>query len=282
VDGCKFPLTRAAETQAIDIAQLQTAEDKGQLLSLIGSVEEKLAIRQELVQSKMAQIRKQTEDAERARLSRKTVTLDADPKNGNVKRKSPYNTPRQRSLGPKLGVMANRSLKSPFSTGTRSVPSSRVISSRPLSEQDSQQSWSPLLSDHASTGPTTHPPTLRGGEIKIATERKPPSMNLLPPRNAASKSGTYSQLEEEFSRRYAEYLALDQWVDDRLSVFKSLQKELTTTSTKSPTHEQTTFRLVVEEQRLKDDREYQEKLEKLEECCAALLMIKARLGTLVK
>jgi hypothetical protein len=71
-------------------------------------------------------------------------------------------------------------------------------------------------------------------------------------------------------------------MDNRLAVFNQLQTELVTVTDKSKAQEQVIFRVVVEEQRLKDDREYQENAEKLEECCAALMMIKSRLASAVK
>lgn len=97
------------------------------------------------------------------------------------------------------------------------------------------------------------------------------------PRPTNSKHSAIHQLEEEFGKRYGEYLALNKWMDNRLAIFNQLQAELNS----SKEQERIIFKVVVEEQRLKHDREYQGNMEKLEECCAALMMIKARLGVAV-
>lgn len=178
------------------------------------------------------------------------------------------------------------------------------------SERDSSQhSWSPVLTEHAagnpseglcgkmaklvaaSTGPSSvkDPATRRPAATTaavaatIAVERKASATELLPGRlSVATEPGPPAchQLADEFGQRYGEYLALNEWVDRRLEVFRQIERDLADHGAvgKEPTaQQQVIFRLVVEEQRLKDDRDYWEKLEKLEECCASLIMIKARL-----
>jgi hypothetical protein len=154
------------------------------------------------------------------------------------------------------------------------------------SRSDSQHSWSPILTDHAAISSTTLDVLLerpkRGSTEGKSTDRKPPTDRLLPARTTDSKQNAIHQLEDEFGRRYREYITLNRWMDDRLAVFNLLQRELSAVTEHSKAQEQVIFRVVIEEQRLKDDREYQENVEKLEECCAALMMIKARLAAAVK
>ncbi|PJF19387.1 hypothetical protein PSACC_00795 [Paramicrosporidium saccamoebae] len=150
------------------------------------------------------------------------------------------------------------------------------------SQSDSQHSWSPLLTEHAAIPPAPLDSLLDRPKTSATADRKPLTDRLLSSRVTGSKQSTVYQLEDEFGKRYREYITLNRWMDNRLAVFNQLQTELVTVADKSKAQEQVIFRVVVEEQRLKDDREYQENAEKLEECCAALMMIKARLASAVK
>lgn len=154
------------------------------------------------------------------------------------------------------------------------------------SERDtnSQNSWSPSIADHAfSTTAQAAMPKLRRSPAELAVkERKPADASLIPPRpRSSSKTDSYHQLEEEFGRRYGEYVALSRWMDERLDVFKQLRADLEA-SLSAEHQQQLIFKLIVEDRRLKDDREYHEKMELLEECHASLLMIKSRLASLAK
>lgn len=166
------------------------------------------------------------------------------------------------------------------------VPPSHESLRQPPSERDtnSQHSWSPSITEHAAFTPVA--PKLRKPSAEItAKERKPLDASLIPPRSrTCSKIGSYHQLEEEFGRRYGDYLALNKWLDNRLEIFKQLRSDLESSSATSVDVKQQhlIFKLIVEDRRLKDDREYQEKMELLEECHASLLMIKSRLASLVR
>lgn len=114
---------------------------------------------------------------------------------------------------------------------------------------------------------------------------RPPSTVLsrspVPSADARNPREQYHQLEEEFGRRYQEYLSLNDWMDKRLAVFTELCNQLSASTAHAP-DQQIVFRLVIEEKRLKEDAAYGEKLERLEEACAALMMIKARVREIVE
>jgi hypothetical protein len=74
-----MPLAKVTEAQYVDSSKLRRTSS-GPALDILGSIKTKFVVRQELAQAKMAQIRQQTEDAEKARLSRKTVTIEEQPK----------------------------------------------------------------------------------------------------------------------------------------------------------------------------------------------------------
>ena len=113
---------------------------------------------------------------------------------------------------------------------------------------------------------------------------RPPSAGLsrspAPSTDVRNANDQYHQLEEEFGKRYQEYLSLNDWIDKRLAVFADLRNQLSASTSPVP-DQQLMFRLVVEEKRLKEDATYEEKLEQLEEACAALIMIKARVKEIV-
>lgn len=68
---------RVPETQPVDALRLVNVPSHDlPILESVGDVREKLALRQELAQALMTQIREQSEAAERERHSRKTVALE--------------------------------------------------------------------------------------------------------------------------------------------------------------------------------------------------------------
>lgn len=159
-----------------------------------------------------------------------------------------------------------------------------------LSDLDSQETWSlhdtPLPQEATSTPTSTS--TLSVGVKSSALKpvsRRSSANNLVMQKKTRSSNGNkisikdnYHQLEEEFSHRYQEYLFLNSWIEQRLTVFRQLKAQL---AASNANQEQTIFKLIVEEKRLKEDRTYQEKLEKLEETCAALMLIKNRLKEMI-
>lgn len=98
---------------------------------------------------------------------------------------------------------------------------------------------------------------------------------LIRSRLNSNKDPSHIELEEEFNRRYQEYLETCRWIDDRLAVFKKLKEEIL--SQRGELSSNQIFRLTVEQQRLATDKEYESKFNALEECHGALMMIKARL-----
>lgn len=191
----------------------------------------------------------------------------------------------------KLNAAGERSSnqRAPFSR-SRSEPilDKKANNVRESSEKaESQHSWSPALSDHA-INPVEA--LLNRGSASIkkqqfipgTAERKPPSANLLRSCDDTSASNTLSRLQEEFGRRYSEYVALNKWLDGRLAVFQQLKEDLAQVKDDSPQEQQLIFKLIVEERRLKDDQEYNEKREQLDECCAALVLIKSRMTLLLQ
>lgn len=179
--------------------------------------------------------------------------------------------------------------KTPFSR-SRSEPillDKRTTVRESSEKAESQHSWSPALSDHAlnpveallNRGTSS---AKKQQSIPGTIERKPPNANLLRSCDDTSASNTLSRLQEEFGRRYSEYVALNKWLDGRLAVFQQLKEDLAQVKDDSPQEQQLIFKLIVEERRLKDDQEYGEKREQLDECCAALVLIKARMASLLQ
>ncbi len=160
-----------------------------------------------------------------------------------------------------------------------------------VSERDSQDSWS-------SSSASLPPPCEMGGGAMLGAPQgrkafespaagRPSSLLRSAPGGACAK-GTpalaaivtaYHVLEEEFATRYMEYVTLDALVADRLAVFETLARLLDGAPHQGAREEEALiFRFVIEEQRLRDDKTYQETIGQLEECCAALLMIRRRLA----
>lgn len=71
----RYPLSKAKETQVVDVVH----SHPGSGIKVVGHVLEKLSMKQELVTKKMAEIRQVSEEAEKTRLARRTVTLDSTP-----------------------------------------------------------------------------------------------------------------------------------------------------------------------------------------------------------
>ena len=159
------------------------------------------------------------------------------------------------------------------------------------SDLDSQETWSlhdAPLPQEAISSTSTPTPTSSGGAKSSSLKpvsRRSSTNNLVMQKKTGPSNGNrisvkdnYHQLEEEFSHRYQEYLFLNSWIEQRLTVFRQLKAQL---AAPNANQEQTIFKLIVEEKRLKEDRTYQEKLEKLEETCAALILIKNRLKEMI-
>ena len=200
----------------------------------------------------------------------------------------------------KRRIVSNTSaqVKASLPTGSMSKPSllggGRLAitngHTQSLSDLDSQETWSlhdtPLPQEATSTPTSTS--TLSVGVKSSALKpvsRRSSANNLVMQKKTRSSNGNkisikdnYHQLEEEFSHRYQEYLFLNSWIEQRLTVFRQLKAQL---AASNANQEQTIFKLIVEEKRLKEDRTYQEKLEKLEETCAALMLIKNRLKEMI-
>lgn len=193
----------------------------------------------------------------------------------------------------------NRRIPAPFPTDfdTHRASSSKM-SNGSTSERDSQQSWSPVLADHGTHG-NINPFSLDSfldrpkGSPSVSERKISSSATLVSqrPHGAAmgrkdAKRGQVYELSEQFGRRYQEYLTLSRQVDARLSIFQKLEKDLkalkTSPDADEKTRNQVIFKVVVEQQRLKDDKEYEKTMEDLEECYAAMMVIKSRLATLVK
>lgn len=77
-------MTCAAETQRVEVVR---STGGGGELQIVGRIVEKFAVRQELAASTVESLRQQTIDAERARLARKTLTLEDDRPNTSNKSK---------------------------------------------------------------------------------------------------------------------------------------------------------------------------------------------------
>lgn len=289
-----LPLARVEEGQPVDIVR-RSVPDEG--LRIVGMVKEKLLAKQELQQSKMAQVREASEAAERARHARRTLSLDdytptrkgplldevleADMSSLDGKRKV------TRSPTPKARKPIIRRLVPPL------IPSSTNHSS--ISDLESHDSWSTNDGSVIGREVTSSSVTMDSDKVKnFAPSRKSAVRQLIsrlpsaalsrspvPSTEIRDSSDQYHQLEEEFGKRYQEYLSLNDWMDKRLAVFAELRNQLSASTNQVP-DQQLMFRLVVEEKRLKEDATYQEKLEQLEEACAALIMIKARLKEIVE
>lgn len=284
-------LTRTPEAQVVDVVR---GSSNGRLI-ILGQVKEKLAVKQELAYQKMSEIRQVSEEAEKARLSRKTVTLDTQPPSVTKRRKITNPVPLQKGSLPKMNPGIVR--RTPASSMPLDLDRSFKLSNGTTSERDSQQSWSPVLPDHGTHGhgatfsldsyldrPKASP---SGSERKISSSAT--LLNQRPHGSAMgrkdAKRAQFYELSEQFGRRYQEYLTLSRQVDSRLSIFQKLEKDLAALKTsgadeKSP--DQVIFKVVVEQQRLKDDKDYEKTMEELEECYAAMMVIKSRLSALVK
>ena len=70
-----LPLARVEEGQSVDVVRRDKHDGR---LRIVGAVKEKLLVKQELQQSKMAQVREASEAAERARHSRRILALEDD------------------------------------------------------------------------------------------------------------------------------------------------------------------------------------------------------------
>lgn len=68
IGGQVFELQAAPETQAVDVAR---RSKDGSEMSIVGRVQEKWTVRQELVAAKQNEIRQRSQEAERERLARK-------------------------------------------------------------------------------------------------------------------------------------------------------------------------------------------------------------------
>lgn len=288
-----LPLARVEEGQPVDIVR-RSGPNEG--LRIIGVVQEKLLAKQELQQSKMTQVREASEAAERARHARRTLSLDE------------YNPTRKGSsleevietdiscVDGKRKVTRSPTPKARKSIIRRLVPPPILNNNNhsSISDLESHDSWS--NNDGSVLGrEVTGSMAMGSDKAKTSTPSRKSAVRQLisrPPSAALSRSPVpsvghrdpsdqYHQLEEEFGKRYQEYLSLNDWMDRRLAVFAELCNQLAVSTNHAP-EQQLIFRLVVEEKRLKEDTTYQEKLEQLEEACAALIMIKARLKEIVE
>lgn len=176
-----------------------------------------------------------------------------------------------------------------FNLRTSEDFSQNNLKSRALSERsDSHQSWSPTNLDHAAYSFEAHSSSnqKRYNHATPIIERRTPEtdsgllINSVPSGMVQSIRSSANQLIEEFENRYAEYVDLSSIVDSRLSIFRNLEAELQCfPSNEAPSS--LVFRVIVEERRLTEDINFCQSLERMEECCASLLLIKSRVRKLL-
>jgi len=265
-EGKSLPLTKAPETQSVDVAR---SNAKRQSVVIIGRVREKLLVKQELAQDKASAIRAQSEQAEKERLSRKTMTID-EPLKTSVTRSKLKPSVSSSSVAVINAATSSRSRLMARVAGnkkpTAAPASPRITKPAPIDRTDksSTHSWSPPIDVFSKPA---EPVTMNLAKKAKSNE----SLPLIDHVQVAVKSRLQSKAEE--------YKKLEQWMDRRLSIFEQLQKDLAMAKGNAAATERITNRVYVETASLNADKEYKWKMAEITQIKAEIDALRSQLAS---
>lgn len=296
----EYAITRVAEHQVLDIISIENHE---KTLTVVGSIREKFLVKPHLAPADQERVRFYTQQSERERHARHTMTLEDSNDHGTTKasRIERVGSKRKRITTLKTNSTnrlakinryssANTTIKSNNEDGIpRGVllpPKASTIPRSPaFSDTESYDTWSSV--DASTTIPTTG--TITSSQTIVSSQsRQSPHWPLLRTKvNIAcdTQSSVMHKLEEELGKRRGELSQLETWLKERETRVRQLEEELNENDTSdkgSNLGVSIPFRLTIERERLKVDVEYQKKLAQVEETKAAIMLLEHRLRASTK
>jgi hypothetical protein len=148
------------------------------------------------------------------------------------------------------------------------APRSNVLSSRKIeaiedrADHSSTQSWSPPIDVFSKPVESTvifgHSISKKSNSLEsVWKNSEVPIVRLasVPPTPSLNQE-ILEKLKFELQQKSSDYEKLEKWIDNRLSIFVQLQKDLATASGNQSATEKVTHRVAIETKNLETDKEY--------------------------
>lgn len=143
------------------------------------------------------------------------------------------------------------------------VPSRKIESTDDKIDHSSTQSWSPPIDVFSKPMESTvsfgHSISKKSNSLEsVRKNSEAPIVRLasVPPPTPSPNQEVLETLKLELKQKSYDYERLEKWIDNRLSIFVQLQKDLATANGNQSATEKVTHRVAVETKNLESDKEY--------------------------